>query len=65
MAVVAPKGKMSRCRSRLVEVSKDMVPEVEAQLRETRQALEAARKALQDAETADPVRAENHRRGGP
>jgi hypothetical protein len=56
MAVVALEGKMSRCRSRPVEVRKDMVPEVEAQIRQTRQAPEAARKALQDAETADPVR---------
>src|SRR5262249_50712760 len=37
-------------------VSKDPLPEVEAQLREARQALEAARQALREAETADPVR---------
>jgi site-specific DNA recombinase len=49
-------GKLSRYRLRLVEVSKDMVPEVEAQIRATRQALEAAQKAVRDAETADPVR---------
>lgn len=33
-----------------------MIPEVEAAIRKTREELEAAGKALRDAETADPVR---------
>src|SRR5262249_51208162 len=55
-AVGQLEAKLARCRGRLVEVSKDLVGEVEAQLRQTREELEAARKALRDAETADPVR---------
>src|SRR5262249_17513337 len=44
------------CPPRLVEVSKDMVPEVEAQIRRTREELEGTRAALDAAESADPVR---------
>jgi site-specific DNA recombinase len=49
-------AKLARCRSRLVDVSRDMVPEVEAQIRATREQLEAAQKELHAAETADPVK---------
>jgi hypothetical protein len=52
----ALKGKLKRYRERLVEVSKDMIPEVEAQIRTTRKALETCQKTLQAVETADPVR---------
>jgi site-specific DNA recombinase len=55
-AVAGLEGKLARARGRLVEVSKDMVPEVEAQIRTLRGQLDAAGKALHDAETADPVR---------
>jgi DNA invertase Pin-like site-specific DNA recombinase len=48
-------GRLSKARARLVEVSRDMVPEVEDDIRETRAALEAARKALAEAEAANPV----------
>jgi hypothetical protein len=54
--VAALEAKRDRCRARLVEVSRDMVPEVEEQLRQTRAALEAAQQALRNAEDADPVR---------
>ena len=54
-AVKALEGKLSRCRARLVEVSRAMLPEVEAQTRATREQLDAARKVLHDAESADPV----------
>jgi hypothetical protein len=56
-AVAGLEGKLARARARLVEVSRDMVPEVEAQIRTLRGQLDAAKKALDDAETADPVRA--------
>jgi hypothetical protein len=52
----ALEGKLARYRLRLVEVSRDMVPEVEAQIRASREALDACRKAALDIETADPVR---------
>jgi site-specific DNA recombinase len=55
-AVATLEAKLARCRSRLVDVSKDMVPEVEAQIRATREQLEAARNELHAAETADPVK---------
>jgi site-specific DNA recombinase len=55
-AVGTLEAKLARCRARLVEVSKDMVPEVEAHTRTTRDQLEAARKELRAAETADPAR---------
>lgn len=55
-AVAALEGKLVRARGRLVEVSVDMVPEVEAQIRAVRVQLEAAQKELHDAETADSVR---------
>jgi hypothetical protein len=55
-AVSGHEAKLARARGRLVEVSKDMVPEVEAQVRGIRQSLEEAKKALRDAETADSVR---------
>jgi hypothetical protein len=55
-AVAALETKLARCRTRLVEVSKDMVPEIEAQIRTLRGQLEAAQKDLHSAETADPVR---------
>jgi site-specific DNA recombinase len=55
-AVSTLEAKLARCRSRLVDVSKDMVPEVEAQIRATREQLEAARNELHAAETADPVK---------
>jgi site-specific DNA recombinase len=50
------KTRLSRERSRLMEVSKDMIPEAEAAIRATRVELEAAEKALREAQTADPVR---------
>ena len=49
-------ARLAKARGRLIEVSKDMVPEVEDEIRETRAALDAAKKAQTDAETADPVR---------
>jgi site-specific DNA recombinase len=55
-AAAALEAKLARCRSRLVDVSKDMVPEVEAQIRATRERLESARKELDAAQTADPVK---------
>jgi hypothetical protein len=54
--VAALETKLARCRSRLVDVSKDMVPEVEAQIRTTRGLLETAQNELHAAETADPVK---------
>jgi site-specific DNA recombinase len=48
--------RLARERSRLMEVSKDMIPEAEAAIRTTRAELEAAEKALREAQTADPVR---------
>src|SRR5262249_45084550 len=47
---------MAKCRGRRVEGRRGMVGEVEAELRQTREALDAARKALRNAETADPAR---------
>jgi site-specific DNA recombinase len=55
-AVERLKARLARERSRLMEVSKDMIPEAEAAIRTTRAELEAAEKALRKAETADPVR---------
>jgi site-specific DNA recombinase len=55
-AVGTLEAKLSRCRERLVEVSKDMVPEVEAQIRATREQLEATQGELRAAATADPAR---------
>jgi site-specific DNA recombinase len=55
-AVDRLKGRLSRERTRLMEVSKDMIPDAEAAIRTTRGELEAAEKALREAETADPVR---------
>jgi site-specific DNA recombinase len=55
-AVERLKARLARERSRLMEVSKDMIPEAEAAIRATRTELEVAEKALRDAETADPVR---------
>jgi site-specific DNA recombinase len=49
-------ARLARERSRLMEVSKDMIPEAEAAIRATRAELEAAEKALREAQTADPVR---------
>jgi site-specific DNA recombinase len=49
-------ARLDRERRRLMEVSHDMVGEAEAAIRQTRAELEAAQKALRDAETADPVR---------
>jgi site-specific DNA recombinase len=49
-------ARLDRERRRLMEVSRDMVAEAEAAIRHTRAELEAAQKALRDAETADPVR---------
>jgi hypothetical protein len=48
--------KLARCRSRLVEVSKDMLPEVETQIRAIREQLKIAQDELHAAETADPVK---------
>ena len=55
-AVERLKARLARERSRLMEVSKDMIPEAEAAIRATRAELEAAEKALREAQTADPVR---------
>lgn len=55
-AVAALEGTRARCRKRLVEASADMLPEVEAQIRQVRGQLDAARQSLHDVETADPVR---------
>jgi hypothetical protein len=55
-AVAALEAKLARYRARLVEVSRDMVPEVETQIRAARVQWEAASKELRDAETADPTR---------
>src|SRR5262249_22470204 len=55
-AVATLERKATRCRARLVEVSRDMIGEVEAQLRKTRAELEAAQAALRDALASDPVR---------
>jgi site-specific DNA recombinase len=49
-------ARLARERVRLMEVSKDLLPDAEAALRATRAELEAAERALRDAETADPVR---------
>jgi site-specific DNA recombinase len=48
--------RLGRERRRLMEVSRDMVSEAEAAIRQTRAELGAAQKALRDTETADPVR---------
>lgn len=48
-------ARLTKERRRLMEVSKDMIPEAEAAIRKTRAELEAAGKSLRDAETADPV----------
>jgi DNA invertase Pin-like site-specific DNA recombinase len=55
-AVERLNARLARERSRLMEVSKDMIPEAEAAIRATRAELEAAEKALREAQTADPVR---------
>jgi site-specific DNA recombinase len=55
-AVERLNARLARERSRLMEVSKDMIPEAEAAIRMTRAELEAAEKALREAQTADPVR---------
>jgi hypothetical protein len=55
-AVAAREAKLARDRSRMMECSRDLLPEAEAEVRATRAALEAARKELHEAETADPVR---------
>jgi hypothetical protein len=55
-AVDRLEARLARERRRLMEVSKDLLADAEAALRATRTELEAARQALADAETADPVR---------
>jgi site-specific DNA recombinase len=49
-------ARLDRERRRLMEVSRDVLADAEAAIRKTRAELEAAQKALRDAETADPVR---------
>jgi DNA invertase Pin-like site-specific DNA recombinase len=48
--------RLERARGRLVEVSRDMIPEVEQEIRHSREALERVKAALRELETADPVR---------
>lgn len=51
----AIEGKLASYRHRLLEVSKDMVSEVEGAIRDVRRQLEDARAELAQAEAADPV----------
>jgi DNA invertase Pin-like site-specific DNA recombinase len=55
-AVERLKARLDRERSRLMEVSKDLLPQAEAALRKTLAELGDAEKALREAQTADPVR---------